>query len=149
MTSLGIRKHTRYMLDTNTASYIIRGHPPAVREHLRRTPMSDICISTITEAELLHGVARKPEAQHLSLAVREFLLRVEILPWDSDAAANYATLRTECEKEGKSLSAMDLLLAAHALAIGAMLVTSDRAFYKIKHMLTLADWTKPISRNRP
>jgi tRNA(fMet)-specific endonuclease VapC len=136
------------MLDTNTASNIIKGHPRAVREHVRRVAMGSRCISTITQAELLHGVAKKPEAKDLLVAVREFLLRVEILAWDSDAAENYADLRAACEKEGKSLGAMDMLVAAHAVSVGAVLITSDRAFYKLRHLLKLADWTVPFRKER-
>jgi len=88
-----------YMLDTNTASYIIKGEPAVIRERLRKVPMANICISAITEAELLRGVAKKPESKRLPVAVKEFLLRVEILPWDSDAADAYAQLRTACENE--------------------------------------------------
>ena len=80
----------RYMLDTNTASYIIKGKPVDVRDHLLNVPMANVCISAITEAELLHGVIRKPEAKHLPLIVKEFLLRVQILHWDSEAANAYA-----------------------------------------------------------
>lgn len=134
----------RYMLDTNTVSYIIKGIPVAVRDHLRNVPMATVCISAITEAELLRGVARKPEAERLSLAVKEFLLRVEVLPWDSDAANAYAQLRTACENEGKPLGTMDMLIAAHSIAAGAVLITSDKAFYNVKHHLILQDWTEPI-----
>jgi tRNA(fMet)-specific endonuclease VapC len=148
ITSLGQREHPRYMLDTNTASYIIKGHPRAVRERVRRVAMGSVYISAITQAELLHGVARGPEAKDLPVVVREFLLRVEILPWDSDAAENYAKLRAACEKEGKSLGAMDMLVAAHAVSIGAVLITSDRAFYNVKHLLKLADWTVPFRKER-
>jgi tRNA(fMet)-specific endonuclease VapC len=133
--------HCAYMLDTNTVSYIIKGEPITIREHLRQTPMSTICISTITEAELLRGVAKKPKAIKLAIAVHEFLLRIEILPWDSKAAQSYAQLRTTCEKEGKSLGAMDMLIAAHSVAAGTTLITNDKAFYNIKHHLPLEDWT--------
>jgi len=131
----------RYMLDTNTAGYIIKGKPIAVRHHLQNVPMASVCISAITEAELLHGVARKPEAKHLPLIVKEFLLRVEILPWNSDAANAYAQLRTACENEAKPLGAMDMLIAAHSVAAGAVLITNDKAFYNVKHRLALQDWT--------
>ncbi|NOR26113.1 MAG: PIN domain-containing protein [Desulforhopalus sp.] len=134
----------RYILDTNTASYIIKGDPAAVRKHLRNVPMATVCISAITEAELLRGVAKKPEAKRLPIAVKEFLLRVEILPWDSDAADAYAKLRTACEKEGKPLGTMDMLIAAHSVAVGAVLITNDKAFYNVGHHLTLQDWTKPV-----
>ena len=86
-----------YMLDTNTASYIIKGEPVVVREHLLKVPMETVCISSITQAELLRGVARKPEAKRLPIAVKEFLIRVEIMPCDSDATEAYARLRTSCE----------------------------------------------------
>ena len=131
----------RYLLDTNIASYIIKGESTAIRKHLRQTPMADICISAITEAELLFGVARKAEAKQLAMIVREFLLRVETLPWGSDAAAGYAQLRTACERQGKSLGNMDMLIAAHALATGRVLVTNDKAFYHFSAYLTLQDWT--------
>jgi len=133
-----------YMLDTNTASYIIKGKPAAVREHLRKVPMASVCISSITQAELLHGVAKKPEAKHLPIAINEFLFCVESLPWNSDAAEAYAALRASCECEGTPLGTMDMLIAAHAVSVGAVLVTNDQAFYKIKHHLPLENWTKPI-----
>ncbi len=133
----------RYMLDTNTASYIIKGEPAVIREHLLNVAMASVCISAITEAELLRGVARKPEAKRLPVVVKEFLLRVEILPWDSDAADAYAQLRTACENEGKPLGAMDMLIAAHSVAVGAVLITNDKAFYNVEHHLLLEDWTKP------
>jgi len=133
-----------YMLDTNTASYIIKGEPAVIRERLRKIPMANICVSAITEAELLRGVAKKPGAKQLPIVVKEFLLRVEILPWDSDAADAYAQLRTACENEGKPLGNMDMLIAAHSVAVGAVLITNDKAFYNVKHHLMLEDWSKPL-----
>lgn len=135
----------RYMLDTNTASYIIRGQSTEIREYLLRIPMVNICISAITEAELLHGVAKKPEAKRLPIAVNEFLLRVEILPWGSLASKAYAVLRTACESEGKALGSMDMLIAAHSKAEGTILVTNDQAFYNIAHLLSLEDWTQSLA----
>ena len=137
-------ENQRYMLDTNTVSYIIKGEPAAVKRHLLNVPMANVCISAITEAELLRGVAKKPGAKRLPIIVKEFLLRVDILPWNSDAAAAYAQLRTDCENEGKSLGAMDMLIAAHSVAVGAVLITNDKAFYNVNHYLVLEDWTKPI-----
>ncbi len=135
----------RYMLDTNMASYIIRGDFPTIQDQLRAIPMASLCISSITEAELLHGVAKKPTAKQLPIVVKEFLLRVTILPWGDDAAEAYAELRAASEKEGLSLGTMDMLIAAHAVAIGAILITHDQAFYRLEHYLTLQDWTKPVS----
>ena len=125
----------RYMLDTNTASYIIKGTNETIKAHLENVPMASICVSSITQAELLRGVAKKPEAKHLPVIVNEFLLRVEILPWDSHAANAYAELRTACEKKGKSLGAMDMLIAAHSVSSGAILVTNDIAFDNLGYRL--------------
>jgi len=143
---MAILMESLFMLDTNTASYIIKGEPAIVRAYLQNVPMASVCISAITEAELLRGVARKPEAKGLALAVKEFLLRVDVLPWDSNAAVAYAQLRTTCELDGKSLGTMDMLIAAHSTAVGAVLVTNDQAFYQVEHLLTLQNWTKPIER---
>jgi tRNA(fMet)-specific endonuclease VapC len=131
----------RYLLDTNTASYVIKGKPPQVRAHLLRLPMSEIGISVITEAELRFGVARRPDAARLQLAVEEFLLRVEVLPWESTAAAHYAALRSGFEDAGTPMGNLDMMIAAHALAAGATLVTHDRSFHRVKH-LRIEDWTK-------
>ena len=133
-----------YMLDTNTASYIIKGEPVEIREHLVKVPMANVCISAITEAELLRGVAKKPEAKRLAIAVKEFLLRVEVLPWDSNAAEAYAKLRTACENEGNPLGAMAMLIAAHSVAAETVLITNDKAFYNVQRLLNLEDWTKPV-----
>ena len=92
-------ENRRYMLATNMASYIIKGTPAAVRDHLQKVPMAAVCISAITEAELRHGVARKPDAKRLALVMKEFLLRLDILAWDSAVASAYAQLRTACEKK--------------------------------------------------
>ena len=132
----------RYMLDTNMASYIIKGANETARKRLETVPMASVCISSVTQAELLRGVAKKPEAKQLPLIVNEFLLRVEILPWDSRAAEAWANLRTRFEKEGKALGAMDMLIAAHAASSGSILVTNDKAFYNVKTHLVLEDWTK-------
>lgn len=128
-----------YMLDTNIVSHVIRGDV-SVQARLQSIPMDSVCISAITEAELLRGVAKKPDAKHLPSLVKAFLSRVDVLPWDSTAAASYAVFRTSCEKAGKSLGAMDMLIAAHSIAVNAVLVTNDKAFYNTGDSLTLEDW---------
>jgi len=133
----------RYMLDTNIASYVIKGNPAIVSERLCEVPMASLCISAVTQAELLRGVERKPGAARLRELVDEFLLRLEILPWDSEAAHAYAHLRADCERNGTSLGAMDMMIAAHAAAAGATLVTNDRAFANAARFLKLDDWTRP------
>ena len=131
----------RYLLDTNMASYVIKGNVPRVRERLLKVPMAEVGISVVTEAELRFGVARKPGAARLKLAVDEFLLRVEILPWDAAPARQYATLRSALEDSANPMGNMDMLIAAQALAAPAVLVTHDRVFQRVKH-LKIEDWTK-------
>jgi tRNA(fMet)-specific endonuclease VapC len=131
----------RYLLDTNTASYVIKGNFPRVRERLLRVPMAEVGISAVTEAELRFGVARKPGAIRLKTAVEEFLLRVEVLPWDSAAAEQYAEVRADLERTGKPMGNLDLLIAAHAISAQLVLVTHDHVFRRIKR-LKVEDWTK-------
>jgi len=133
-----------FMLDTNTVSYALRGKPPSVREHLRRLPMAQVCISSITEAELLFGLALKPQATKLAELVNQFLLGISILPWDSAAAKAYADLCSVSWKKGRALAAMDMLVAAHAFAAVLTLVTSDRSFRSLRPRPRLADWSKPF-----
>ena len=87
---------SQYMLDTNIASYIIKGHP-AVRRRLAAVPMHEVAISAVTEGELRYGVGRRPAATRLNTIVEEFLLRVAIHPWDSAAAREYGRTRTTLE----------------------------------------------------
>jgi tRNA(fMet)-specific endonuclease VapC len=131
----------RYLLDTNIASYAIKGNVPRVRAALLSVSMSEIGLSVVTEAELRFGVARKSASAHLKLAVEEFLLRVEILPWDSPAAQHYAGLRAVLEDSGTPMGNMDMMIAAHALATSTVLVTHDRVFHRVKH-LKVEDWTR-------
>lgn len=131
----------RYLLDTNTASYVIKGNFPRVRERLLRVPMAEVGISVVTEAELRFGVARRPEATVLKTIVEEFLLRVESLPWNSEAALHYARIRTELESAGESMGNMDLMIAAHAVAAEVVLVTHDHVFRRVKG-LKVEDWSK-------
>ena len=130
----------RYLLDTNTASYILKGNVPGVRERLLKVPMSRLLISAVTEAELLYGAARKRGSVRLKTAVDEFLLRVDSLPWDSDAARRYADLRAALEFAGTPMGNLDMTIAAHALAAKAILVTNDRSFRRLKD-LKIEDWT--------
>ncbi|MGC2535919.1 MAG: type II toxin-antitoxin system VapC family toxin [Candidatus Sulfotelmatobacter sp.] len=131
----------RYLLDTNTVSYIIKGIFPHVRERLLKVPISEVRISVITEAELRFGLARLPQATKLAIVVEAFLLRVEVLPWDSPAARHYARLRAVLEEQGEPMGNLDLMIATEALAAGAILVSNDRAFRRVKG-LKVEDWTR-------
>ena len=128
----------RYMLDTNVVSQLIRKHP-AVVSRVTSAPMAALCISAVTEGELLFGLAKRPAATQLHGAVTEFLKRVDVLPWDSSAAESYGALRASMETQGKPLAALDMLIGAHAASLGAVLVTNDQAFQQIND-LRVEDW---------
>ena len=132
----------RYLLDTNTVSHLIKSHP-LVTKRVTQVPMASLCISAITEGELLFGIAKRPEATRLHVVVREFLQRVDVLPWNS--ADRYGVTRADFESRGKPLAPLDLLIAAHALSAGAVLVTNDHAFAFVPE-LEIEDWTVDIAR---
>ncbi len=129
------------MLDTSTVYAIIQGKSPAIRKRLLEVPMANICISAITEAELWRSALQHPQADKLSAIIREFLLHVEILPWDSKAAITHAELTTTFKKEGLSLSCMDLLIAAHSKSEATVLITTSNDFYKIKKHASFENWS--------
>lgn len=134
-----MRRPPRYMLDTNVASYIIRGGNPALIAKLGAVPTSALCVSSIVQGELLYGLARRPDARQLQIAVREFLLRVDVLPWDSDVATRYGALRARLEAAGMPLGNLDTLIAAHALTVRAVLVSNDQAFARVPE-LVVENW---------
>lgn len=127
------------LLDTNTVSHIIRNHPK-VLEKLVQVPITSLCISCITYAEIRYGLAKRPDAKQLHLTVVEFLKRVDVLAWDKEVADYYGILRASMETTGKNLSSLDLQIAAHAVAIDAVLITNDKAFAQVPR-LKLEDWT--------
>jgi tRNA(fMet)-specific endonuclease VapC len=103
--------------------------------------MAQVAVSAVTEGELRYGVARRPEATQLETIVGEFLLRLTVLPWDSEAAQQYGLLRAALEREGRPMGNLDMMIAAHALATGLVLVTNDQSFKRIRK-LKIEDWTK-------
>jgi tRNA(fMet)-specific endonuclease VapC len=130
----------RYLLDTNIASFLIREETQVVKR-FHSVPPDQVFISVITEAELLFGIARKPEAVRLQRLVRRFLEASAILEWNSAAAAQFAEARATLERNGELLADMDMMIAAHALAEDAVLVTNVAAFRRIDR-LRIEDWTQ-------
>ncbi|MGB7188534.1 MAG: type II toxin-antitoxin system VapC family toxin [Acidobacteriaceae bacterium] len=129
---------TQYLLDTNIASFIIREDIRVIRR-LTATMPSNTAISVVTEAELLFGIKRKPEAVRLNALIHQFLSTNQILAWTSAAAHHFAYERAVLEKKGQLLSDLDMMIAAQALAEGAVLVTNDAAFRRIER-LKVEDW---------
>src|ERR1700730_4827359 len=128
--------NARYLLDTSAASNVSPDKSIAFDHHLAKVPMAEIGVSTVTEAELRYGLARRP-----SPALQVFLLAVTVFPWDSEAAHHYGDLRAGLERLRQLLGSMDMMIAAHALSLGLTLISSDVAFKRIKH-LKVEDWTK-------
>ncbi len=131
-----------YMLDTDTASYIIKGRPPEVESKLSAIEPSIVCVSAITQAELVYGLKRLPAGHKLQLAVRRFLRIVRVLPWDAEAADFYADIRHQLATSRQLIGEMDMMIAAHSLAAAAVLVTNNtRHFERIPLPLILQNWT--------
>lgn len=130
-----------HMLDTDTASYLIKGKSPAIEAKLAVLVPAAVCISVMTRAELQYGLKRLPAEHRLHLAVRQFLKIVRILPWDADAADWYAAIRYQLVSSGQPIGEMDMMIAAHALSAGAVLVSNNHRHYaRIEAPLILENW---------
>ena len=130
-----------YMLDTDIASYIIKKQPPKAEARMQTLLPSAICISVITRAELIYGLKQLPSNHRIQLAVRQFLGLVRVLPWDVEASEWYADIRHQLTTTGKPIGELDMMIAAHALAQDAILVTKNlRHYQRIKAPLMLENW---------
>jgi tRNA(fMet)-specific endonuclease VapC len=134
----------RYMLDTDTCSYIMKRSNDAVLKRLQRTPISDVYISVITKSELLFGVEVSPRRQQDEAALNAFLRYVEVLDFPDEASLDYAKIRADLKKHGAMIGANDLFIAAHARSLGLTLVTNNtREFGRVRN-LTTENWTTGI-----
>jgi tRNA(fMet)-specific endonuclease VapC len=130
------------MLDTDMASYVIKGRSPEVASRLAEIPPSTVCVSVMTRAELMYGLKLLPEGHRLQLGVRRFLRLVRVLAWDSDAADYYAEIRYQLVASGQPIGELDMMIAAHSLSVGATLVTNNMRHYaRITAPLTVVNWT--------
>ena len=137
-----------YMLDTNAVSYLLHKRSRRLEAEMDALAPGDrLCISAITEAELRYGVALRKGAVRLAHSLELILSFLQILPWTSDAAKAYASLRVQNRKLGLAAGDIDLLISAHAIAEGATLVTSDSAIRKLKGGLVTANWASDITPN--
>ena len=130
-----------YLLDSNVASHVIRGDLPGIRERLVALPVHSAAVSAVTRGELMYGLAKRGNPSALSALIHEFLIRVEALPWTGEVADVYGVLRASCRARGVNLEALDMMIAAHAVAAGAILVTRDQAFSHVESGLKIEDWT--------
>lgn len=131
----------RYMLDTDTCSYIMKRSNQQVLNRLQRVSVSDVCASVVTKAELLFGVEISARRQHDEAALKAFLQYVAVLDFPDQAALHYAKIRADLHTRGTMIGANDLFIAAHACSLGLTLVTNNtREFARVAN-LTLENWT--------
>lgn len=131
----------KYMIDTNICIYVIKRKPIEVIENFPKHDPMDLCVSSITYAELMHGVEKSQATERNRAAVTLFLSPMEILPFDSDAGEEYGKIRADLERKGTPIGPMDMLIAGHARAKGLTVVTNNtREFLRVKD-LDVEGWT--------
>jgi tRNA(fMet)-specific endonuclease VapC len=129
----------RYLLDTNTCITIINRRPPQVFVRFEGLRYGEVGVSSITGAELAFGVAQSGSARNRQ-ALEKFLAPLELLPFDADAMHAYGPLRAELQRRGQPIGALDMLIAAHALALGATLVTNHLDEFRRVPGLVCDNW---------
>jgi tRNA(fMet)-specific endonuclease VapC len=131
----------RYLLDTNVISHIMQGRDAKLLARLSKLPVGQVAISSVTLAEIEYGIQRKGQSMALRNALTQVLLHMDVLPWDAIAATCYGELCSSLETQGINLSDFDMMIAAHAVALKATLVSRDKAFTNIpKQRLKLEVW---------
>ncbi len=131
----------KYMLDTNICIFIIKHKPDKVINKFLKLKSNDICISSITFAELSYGDEKSQAKMKNRIALTLFLSNIEIKPFDSQAAKEYGIVRTELEKAGKPIGPLDTQIAAHARSLDLTLVTNNIREFKRVSKLIVEDWT--------
>ena len=132
-----------YMLDADTCSYVMKRSSDVLLKRLKKTPVSDGCISVITKSELLYGVEVSPRRQQDDKALTAFLRYVEVLDFRDEAAPHYARIRAQLRTSGTMIGANDRFIAAHARSLGLTLVTNNtREFGRVQN-LAIENWTVP------
>ncbi|MFZ0772900.1 MAG: type II toxin-antitoxin system VapC family toxin [Candidatus Sulfotelmatobacter sp.] len=131
----------RYMLDTDTCSYIMRRSHDALLKRLAKVPVDDVCISVITKSELLFGVEVSPKWRQDEAALTAFLRYVEVLDFPDEASLHYAKIRADLKARGTMIGANDLFIAAHARSLGLTLITNNTREFKRVRGLSIDNWT--------
>jgi tRNA(fMet)-specific endonuclease VapC len=130
----------KYMLDTNICIGLIRKKSQALIKRLVSYTPGEIAVSTITIAELAHGVQKSNQVKKNMAALEQFLLPLEVADFDQQASVIYGALRAELEREGNIIGAMDMLIGAHALSLEVILVTNNMNEFQRIPNLKLEDW---------
>ena len=134
-----------YMLDTNAVSAVMRGNP-LMDERLLQLDPADWCISAVTHSEICYGLSMRPDATTLRRAADAFLAAATTLAWDATAAAAHGRLRAQLRQAGTPIGDFDEMIAAHALSVGAVLVTSNERHVRRISGLTIENWISGTSR---
>jgi len=129
----------RYLLDTDTCSYLIDGRFVEVQQRALSLPINDLAISVITRSELRFGVELK-KSYKLDRLVNSFLSEFQCLPWTASCADIHAAIRAQLQRSGSPIGGFDTLIAAHALALDMTLVTHNTRHFEKVPGLRLADW---------
>ena len=129
----------RRTLDTNICSYILRRHPANMIERFAALDSKQLWLSAVVAAELRFGAA-KLASPRFSAAVEAWLIGFDVRPWPVEATHHYAQIRAALERAGKPVGAMDMLIAAHAMAEDSVIVTNNaREFHRIPG-LAVEEW---------
>jgi len=132
-----------FMLDTDTCIFLMRGESPALAAKVQSVPLQQQVMSAVTFAELTYGVQASAAAKRKQnqSVLDSLVLHLAVLDWPQDAAKHYAEIRTDLKKRGAQLGAADLMIAAHARAMGATVVTNNvKDFARVKG-LEVENWT--------
>ncbi len=130
----------KYLLDTNICIYIIKQKPASVRDKFRELAIGEVGVSSITVAELEYGVQKSRWPERNQQALHQFLLPLEITPFDAQHAATYGNIRANLEAKGTTVGSLDMLIAAHALHLGLTLVTNNEREFKRIPQLAIENW---------
>lgn len=129
-----------YMLDTNICIYAIKHKPDKVFQELQKHDPSEICISSITYAELVHGVEKSTAIEKNRLALSMLLANIEILDFDVNAANCYGKIRADLEKRGTPIGPLDMMIAGHAQSLGYTVVTNNVKEFSRVINLEIENW---------
>jgi tRNA(fMet)-specific endonuclease VapC len=130
----------RYMLDTDMCSHIIKEHPESVRQRFQTLAMEQLCVSVVTYAELIYGVERSSSKRINRPIIEDFVRHLDVMNWDTEAADQYGVIRAELEAAGTPIGAMDMMIAAHAKSIKAVLVTNNQKHFTKVKRLKIDNW---------
>lgn len=129
----------KYLLDTNICIYVINHKPLHVFERFKQYQLGDLAISSITASELAFGVEKSGSERNKN-ALNKFLSPLDVLPYDEKAIWYYAQLRQQLQSTGQPIGSLDMLIAAHALALDTILVTNNLKEFERIDGLKLENW---------